>query len=256
MKPTFTLIAGVEISSGQVANLTRGAIDPSHRFGDPVAAAQHWVNNGAEWIHLADLDAAAGTGSNHGAVAAVVQAMRGRARVQLAGGIQDAASLAEALALEPARVILDTAALADMAWVTSVMGEHADIVAADLAVDGMALYAPGSAVHGNALDDALLALETAGCHTFVVTDVDAEGSRKGSNRHALKLVCELERHHVIAGGGIAHLGDLHHLFEMVPAGLEAAIIDRALYEEAFTFPEAIAAAEPHFDMFVWGPPGS
>lgn len=253
MKPSFTLIAGVEISDGQVGLLSKGTVDASAHLGDPVAAAHRWVGEGAQWIHVADLDAATGRGSNHSAIKAVADSVRGKAHLQIAGGIRDAASFEQALQLRPQRIVLGTAALADLPWLSSVLATHADVVAVDLAVHKLTLHAPGTSVHGTPLDDSLLALESAGCKTFVVTDVDAEGSHKGSKRKALKLVCELERHHVIAGSGIAHLGDLHHLFELVPIGLQGAVLDAALYEGAFTYAEAIAAAEPHYDLYMWGP---
>jgi len=254
MKPSFTLIAGIEITDGHVGTLINGEVNTSEHLGDPVTAARRWIGEGAEWIHLSDLDAATGRGENSAVLRDVVASVAGQAHVQLAGGIRDAASLDAALAMRPQRIVLDTAALADMDWVTTVLIDHGNLIAVDLAAHKLNLHAPGSSIDGTPLDDALLALETAGCKTFVVTDVDAEGSRKGSKRHALKLVCELERHHVIAGGGIAHLGDLHHLFELVPTGLQAAVLDHALYEGAFTYAEAIATAEPHYDLFMWGPP--
>jgi len=146
MKPSFTLIAGVEISDGHVGLLSNGAVDASAHLGDPVAAARRWVGEGAQWIHVADLDAATGRGSNHAAIKAVADSTRGKAHLQVAGGIRDAASFEQALQLRPQRIVLDTAALADLPWLSSVLATHADVVAVDLAVHKLTLHAPGTSV--------------------------------------------------------------------------------------------------------------
>jgi phosphoribosylformimino-5-aminoimidazole carboxamide ribonucleotide (ProFAR) isomerase len=254
MKPELTLIAGVEIAHGRIGGLVPGAAPIDDRITDPAVAARRWIDEGAMWIHLADLDAAAGVGSNADAMKAVARAAAGRAHLQVAGGIRDAASFNAAVALKPQRIVLDTAAVADLGFVADVMRDHADRVAIDLEVHRLDLYAPGTAVHGQPLTDVIVDLETAGCRSFMVTDVDAVGSRKGSKREALKVVCELERHHVIAGGGVAHLHDLQKLMELIPRGLQAVVLDHALYDGAFTYPEAVATIQPRYDLFVWGPP--
>ncbi|HET8970168.1 MAG TPA: HisA/HisF-related TIM barrel protein [Candidatus Nanopelagicales bacterium] len=249
----FTLIAGVEISQGSVATLDHGQVDTGHDYGDPAGAALDWLDQGAGWLHVADLDAELGTGTNTGAIAHVLARTHGAAHVQLAGGIRDAATLQAALHHRPARVVLDTAALADLDFVRSAIAAQPDHVAAGITAHRSALHAPGSAVHGAELTDVLAALEAAGCRTYVVTDVDAEGARKGSDRHVLEQVCARVDGEVIACGGIARTGDLHHLVEMAPDGVVGAVVDRPLYTSAFTFADALTAIAPRWDPYEWGP---
>ena len=108
----FTLIAGVEITQGQVGALKKGEIDSKHTYGDPVAAAGHFIGQGAQWLHLADLDAAAGDGNNAKLIHQIIAEYRRDAHLQLAGGIHDDATLTAALRTGCQRIVIDTAALA------------------------------------------------------------------------------------------------------------------------------------------------
>ncbi len=250
----FTLIVGVEIANGQVEVLKHGEADDSHSFGDPVAAANRWINEGAPWIHIADLDAAAGTGSNADQVAATVAACKGRVHVQLAGGIRDDESLQAALGTGARRVVIDTAALANLDWVTKAVANHDDRVAIGVTAHDKGLYAPNSPAHGLDVGQVLDQLRGAGCNNYVVTDVDAKGLRHRSERHVLNLVLQHTHSHVVTCGGISRLQDLHALTEVVPRGLSAVVVDRALYTDAFTLAEAIATLEDRYDLYHWGPP--
>ncbi len=250
----FTLMAGVEIANGQVEVLNHGEADDTHEYGDPRAAAQKWVNAGAHWIHIADLDAAAGRGNNAAEVAQAIGACRGAAHVQLAGGIRDDASLAAALRTPARRVVTDAAALADLDWVARVGVNADDRVAVGITAHGAEIFAPGSGAHGLDLVTVLESLKAARCRNFVVTDVDSKGVRKKSQRHVLAAVLKHSFGHVVCCGGISYLQDLHALTELVPQGLSGAVVDRALYTEAFTFPEAAAALEARYDLYYWGPP--
>lgn len=250
----FTLIAGVEIANGEVEVLSHGEADPRHSYGDPVAAARKWIGQGAQWIHLADLDAAAGKGENASLVAQVVERCRKDARIELAGGIRDDASLAAALKTGAQRVVIDAAALADMQWVAQAIATHDDRVAVDITAHKETIFAPGSAAHELDLVTVLEELKAARCHTYVVTDVDSNGVRKKSQRHVLTTVLRQVHGHVVCCGGISHLQDLHALTEQVPHGLAAAVVDRALYTDSFSFTEAVAALVPRYDLYHWGPP--
>lgn len=250
----FTLMAGVEIANGEVEVLSHGEADDRHGYGDPVKAANRWIGEGAIWVHIADLDAAAGTGDNAALVAKTIQACQGKAHIELAGGIRDDDSLARALKTGARRVVIDSAALADMAWVTGVVGDADDRVAVSITAHGQNIYAPESAAHGLDLEPLLIQLRDAHCRTYVVTDVDSKGVRKKSQRHVLDTVMRLGRGHIVCCGGISYIQDLHALTELVPRGLSAAVADRALYTDAFTFPEAMAALEARYDLYHWGPP--
>ncbi|MEO8106686.1 MAG: HisA/HisF-related TIM barrel protein [Actinomycetes bacterium] len=250
----FTLMAGVEIANGQVEVLSHGEADDTHQYGDPRAATQKWVNAGAHWIHIADLDAAAGRGNNSTEVAQAIDACRGAAHVQLAGGIRDDASLAAALQTTARRVVTDAAALADLDWVAGVATDSDDRVSVGITAHHEEIFAPGSDAHGLDLVTVLETLKSAHCRNFVVTDVDSKGVRKKSQRHVLTTVLKHSFGHVVCCGGISYLQDLHALTELVPQGLSGVVVDRALYTEAFTFPEAMAALEARYDLFYWGPP--
>jgi len=250
----FTLMAGVEIANGVVEVLSHGEADDRNSYGDPVAAARKWIGQGAQWIHLADLDAAAGRGSNAALVAKVVHASRQDAHIQLAGGIRDDASLEAALKLGCTRVVIDAAALADMAWVASAIAAHGDRIGVAVTAHREEVFAPGSAAHGLDLGSTLESLKAAKCANYIVTDVDSKGVRKKSQRHVLTTVMSHTHRHIVCCGGISYLQDLHALTELVPQGLDAAVIDRALYTDAFSFNEATAALETRYDLFYWGPP--
>jgi len=250
----FTLMAGVEIAAGQVEVLNHGEPDDRSGFGDPVAAAKKWIGQGAQWIHVADLDASGGRGSNPQLVHDVIGACRGKAHVQLAGGVRDDASLTSAIGTGVARVVIDTAALSDIDWVTQAITTHGNRVGVSITAHREGLYAPGSSAHGQDLISTLDALKAAHCACYVVTDVDSKGVRKKSQRHVLDAVLRQAHGHVVCCGGISYIQDLHALTELVPSGLDAAVVDRALYTDAFTFNEATAALEPRYDLYHWGPP--
>lgn len=250
----FTLMAGVEVANGRVEVLSHGEADDRTNFGDPVEAAKKWIGQGAQWIHVADLDAASGRGSNGELVDQVISACRGRAHVELTGGIRDDAGLKKALDAGCARVVIDTAALSDLTWVANAIATHDKRVGVAITAHRDGLYAPGSPAHGADLISVLDELKTAKCANYIVTDVDSKGVRKKSQRHVLDAVLRQVHGHVVCCGGVSYLQDLHALTELVPQGLDSVVVDRALYTEAFSFNEATAAIEPRYDLYHWGPP--
>ncbi len=249
----LVLLPAVDIADGQAVRLVQGKAGSETHYGSPVDAARSWVAQGAEWIHLVDLDAAFGRGSNAALIAQVVRDVRSSVKVELSGGIRDDESLKHALATGCERVNLGTAALEDPDWTEKVIGEHGDRIAVGLDVRGTTLSARGWTQDGGDLWETLGRLDAAGCARYVVTDVAKDGTMHGPNFHLLKQVCESTSRPVIASGGIAKLEDLHKLADMVPHGIEGAIIGRALYDGAFSLAEAIAAIEPRFDPYEWGP---
>ena len=250
----FTLMAGVEIANGEVEALSHGEADDRQSYGDPVAAARKWISQGAQWLHVADLDAAAGRSDNSALVAKVIESSRQDAHIQLAGGIKDDATLSSALKLGCPRVVIDSSALADMEWVTHAIQAHGAVIGVAVTAHRQGIYAPGSAAHELDLVGVIDALKAAQCANYVVTDVDSKGVRRKSQRHVLTTVLSRAHGHVVCCGGISYIQDLHALTELVPQGLDAAVIDRALYTEAFSFNEAVAALEPRYDLYHWGPP--
>ena len=250
---SLVLLPAVDVADGQAVRLVQGKAGSETHYGSPVDAARSWVAQGAEWIHLVDLDAAFGRGSNAALLAQVVRDVRSSVKVEMSGGIRDDESLKRALDTGCERVNLGTAALEDPDWTERVIGEYGDRIAVGLDVRGTTLSARGWTQDGGDLWETLGRLDAAGCARYVVTDVAKDGTMHGPNFHLLKQVCEATSRPVIASGGIARLEDLHKLADMVPHGIEGAIVGRALYDGAFTLAEAIAAIEPRYDPYEWGP---
>jgi phosphoribosylanthranilate isomerase len=207
-------------------------------FGDPLAAALRWQDAGANWLHLVDLDAAFGRGSNAEVIADITQAMD--LNVELSGGIRDDASLQRALATGCRRVNIGTAALENPEWCDRIIGEHGDRIAIGLDVRGTRLAARGWTREGGDLWETLERLNAAGCSRYVVTDVASDGMLSGPNLQLLRDVCERTVAAVVASGGISTLDDLRALRELVPLGVEGAIVGTALYVGNFTIADALA----------------
>src|SRR5215471_11696951 len=158
---SFTLLPAVDVADGQAVRLVQGAAGTETSYGDPLAAALAWQAAGAEWIHLVDLDAAFGRGSNAGLLAGVVARLD--IAVELSGGIRDDDSLTAALATGCERVNIGTAALERPDWVRSVIAAHGERVAVGLDVRGTRLAARGWTADGGDLTDVLARLEAEGC---------------------------------------------------------------------------------------------
>lgn len=253
-KPAFTLLPAVDVAEGRAVRLVQGAAGTETDYGDPVAAARSWVEQGAPWIHLVDLDAAFGRGDNRAVIQRVVHAVAGDVHVEVAGGIRDDAALEAALATGASRVVIGTAAMENPEWVRSAIDRFGDRLAVSLDVRGHTLAARGWTSEGGDLFETISRLDADGCARYIVTDVEKDGMMHGPNMHLLKDVCKHTDRPVIASGGIAKLEDLHRLADLATHGIDGAIIGRALYENAFTLAEAVAAIEPRFDLFFWGPP--
>jgi phosphoribosyl isomerase A len=238
----LTLLPAVDVSGGQAVRLVQGAAGTETSYGDPVDAALAWQHAGADWIHLVDLDAAFGRGSNGPQLAELIGRLD--VHVELSGGIRDEAALAAALSTGCARVVIGTAALENPGWVREVVADYGDRVAVGLDVRGTRLAARGWTSDGGELMDVLGRLEEEGCARYVVTDVTKDGMLAGPNLDLLRQVCAQTKRPVVASGGVSSLADLHAIAALVPLGVEGAIIGKALYAGAFTLPEALAAVAP------------
>jgi len=240
--PALILLPAVDVADGKAVRLTQGEAGSETSYGDPIDAAGEWVDQGAEWIHLVDLDAAFGRGSNSELIQRVVANTPSSVNIELSGGIRDDASLAAALATGCRRVNLGTAALEDPEWAAKVIGLYGDQIAVGLDVRGTTLAARGWTKEGGDLWEVLARLEDAGCSRYVVTDVTKDGTLRGPNLDLLRDVCARTDKPVIASGGVSSIQDLVDLRTLVPVGVEGSIVGKALYAGAFTLPEALAAA--------------
>ena len=237
----LVLLPAVDVAGGQAVRLVQGEAGSETGYGDPVEAALDWARQGASWIHLVDLDAAFGRGSNTAVIQAVIDRVPD-VRVELSGGIRDTASLEAALGTGAQRVNIGTAALEDPEWTVDAIAQHGDRIAIGLDVRGTTLAARGWTREGGDLWQVLERLEQAGCARYVVTDVAKDGTLTGPNVQLLQQVLEATGKPVIASGGVATLDDLRALRTLTGAGLEGAIVGKALYAGAFTLTEALAVA--------------
>ncbi|MBW6434077.1 bifunctional 1-(5-phosphoribosyl)-5-((5-phosphoribosylamino)methylideneamino)imidazole-4-carboxamide isomerase/phosphoribosylanthranilate isomerase PriA [Actinoplanes hulinensis] len=235
---TLQLLPAVDVAEGQAVRLVQGAAGSETAYGDPLEAALAWQNDGAEWIHLVDLDAAFGRGSNAGLLADVVRRLD--VKVELSGGIRDDESLTRALATGAQRVNIGTAALEDPEWCDRICGEYGDRVAIGLDVRGRTLSARGWTRDGGDLYEVLARLDKAGASRYVVTDITKDGTMRGPNLDLLREVCAATDKPVIASGGVSTLDDLRALATLEPVGVEGVIAGKALYAGAFTVREALA----------------
>lgn len=233
----LTLLPAVDVSAGRAVRLVQGAAGTETCYGDPLDAALGWQRDGAQWIHLVDLDAAFGRGSNRHLIAEVVGKLD--IHVELSGGIRDDDSLAAALATGCARVNIGTAALENPGWVGHVVAAYGDRVAVGLDVRGSRLAARGWTAEGGDLHEVLQRLEDDGCRRYVVTDVSKDGTMRGPNLTLLRDVTAATARPVIASGGVASLADLRAIAALSPLGVEGVIVGKALYAGAFTLRQAL-----------------
>ena len=234
---TLTLLPAVDVADGAAVRLVQGEAGSETVYGDPRAAALAWQRDGAEWIHLVDLDAAFGRGSNRELLADVVRSLD--VAVELSGGIRDDASQDAALATGAARVNVGTAALEDPDWVRRAIDRVGDRIAVGLDVRGTTLAARGWTKEGGELFDVLARLDADGCARYVLTDVRRDGTLTGPNLDLLAAVTKATDRPVVASGGVSSLADLTAI-ATVP-GVEGAIVGKALYAGAFTLAQALAA---------------
>src|SRR3954449_3315746 len=235
--PKLQLLPAVDVADGQAVRLVQGEAGSETSYGDPLEAALAWQRDGAEWVHLVDLDAAFGRGSNRELLARVVGELD--VDVELSGGIRDDESLTAALATGCRRVNLGTAALESPEWCARAIAEHGDRIAVGLDVRGTRLAARGWTQDGGDLFEVLERLEREGCARYVVTDVNKDGMLQGPNLELLREVCAATDRPVVASGGITELADLEALQGLLDDGVEGAIVGTALYEGRFTLEEAL-----------------
>ena len=232
------LLPAVDVADRQAVRLVQGAAGSETTYGDPLDAALAWQSAGAQWVHLVDLDAAFGRGSNADLLASVVGQLD--IKVEMSGGIRDDASLERALATGCARVNIGTAAMENPDWVAGVIARYGDKIAVGLDVRGTTLAARGWTKEGGDLYEALERLDAEGCARYVVTDVLKDGMLRGPNLDLYRDVCSRTKAPVVASGGVSSLDDLRALASLTEIGVEGVIVGKALYAGAFTLEEALA----------------
>jgi phosphoribosylanthranilate isomerase len=239
----LTVLPAVDVVDGRAVRLVQGRAGSETEYGSALDAALGWQRDGAEWVHLVDLDAAFGRGSNRALLAEVVGKLD--VAVELSGGIRDDESLTAALATGCARVNLGTAALENPKWCAAVIVEHGERVAVGLdvrIVDGEhRLRGRGWETDGGDLWEVLERLDREGCSRFVVTDVTKDGTLTGPNLDLLGAVADHTDAPVIASGGVSSLDDLRATAAL--GRIEGVIVGKALYAGRFSLPQALAAVQ-------------
>lgn len=238
---SLILLPAVDVKDGKAVRLVQGELANESTYGEPLDAALDFQNSGAQWLHLVDLDAAFGRGSNYEILAEVVGKLD--IDVELSGGIRDNESLERALATGCTRINLGTAALENPEWTSRVIKKYGERIAVGLDVRGHTLAARGWTKEGGDLFETIERLDRDGCARYVVTDVAKDGTMQGPNLNLLREVTHATKAPVIASGGVSTLDDIRALRSLIDLGVEGAIVGKALYAGAFTLQEALAAAQ-------------
>jgi phosphoribosylformimino-5-aminoimidazole carboxamide ribotide isomerase len=242
MTSGFEILPAIDLRGGRVVRLQQGDFARESVFsGDPVAVARRFVDDGARWLHVVDLDGArTGSPVQSAIIDAIVKAVGVRAGVEVAGGLRDESAIDAALAMGAARVVLGTTALAEPRLVARLVADHRSERIA-VAIDVRHGVAVGRGwttdQHGVDVDVALRRLASAGVQTFEVTAIERDGLLEGPDLALYERVVRLDLGAVIASGGISTIDDLRALCGVGCAG---AIIGRALYEGRFELVDAIA----------------
>jgi phosphoribosyl isomerase A len=238
---SFTLYPAIDIRDGRAVRLTQGRADAETVYdADPVAVARRFAEEGAEWLHVVDLDAAfEGEPRNRHLVADIVEAAG--IPVQASGGIRSMADLDASVAYGASRVVIGTMALEEPSFVAAAVAEHGDKVAVGLDAEGTTLKARGWTTESGDLFAALRRFTTMGVARFVFTDISRDGMLTGPNVERLAEVAEATVARVTASGGVSSLDDIRTL-ATAHERVDGAIVGKALYAERFTLPDALAAA--------------
>lgn len=234
------LLPAVDVSDGKAVRLVQGELGSETVYGSPLEAALNFQEQGAEWIHLVDLDAAFGKGNNFSLLKEVVEKLD--IQVELSGGIRDDESLNKALSTGAKRINLGTAALENPEWTKKVIKLHEDKIAIGLDVRGRTLAARGWTKDGGDLFETLKRLDQDNAARYVVTDVTKDGTLTGPNLDLLVEISKVTKKPLIASGGISQLEDLVKLKSLVSIGVEGAIVGKALYSNKFTLKQALEVA--------------
>lgn len=231
------ILPAVDVQGGQAVQLVQGVAGSEKTFGDPLEAALRWQEQGATWLHVVDLDAAFGRGSNSEVLARIVD--HTDIQVELSGGIRDDESLRRALDTGASRCNVGTAAIENPKWCERIIAEFGERVAIGLDIRDGHLAARGWTRQGGDAFEALRRFTAAGCARFVVTDVASDGTLTGPNLDLLQQVCRQTTAKVVASGGVSTLDDIRALTRL---DVEGVIVGTALYVGAVSLPDALAVA--------------
>ena len=234
----FEVIPAVDVRDGQAVQLVGGERHSGNEYGDPVVAAERWVEQGARTLHLVDLDGAfEGERANAAAIERIVETID--VPVQFGGGIRTASDARDLLDRGVDRVILGTAAVENPEFVAEISETHPGSVVVSLDARGGEVMISGW-TEGTGLDPTTAAAEyeQRGAGAILFTDVDVEGRLDGVQTDPVRRLVDAVEIPVVASGGVATIDDIRALRD---AGASAAVVGSALYEGRFTLDDAIEA---------------
>ena len=237
----LTIIPAIDIKAGRAVRLHQGQQDAVTDYGDPLEKAREFQTAGARWLHVVDLDAAFGVGENRAIVESIVKETD--ISVEISGGIRDSTAVERALETGAKRVVLGTAAIEDPEWGKSMISRFGDRIVIGLDLRNGHVATRGWTQTEGEAEFFIEQFDESGCSTYMVTDISKDGTLSGPNLDLLSKIARSTRATIIASGGIASLGDISAIRELVPIGVESAIVGKALYEGAFTVAEACDVAE-------------
>jgi phosphoribosylformimino-5-aminoimidazole carboxamide ribotide isomerase len=233
---SIELLPAVDIRSGQAARLQQGSLTSLTTYGAPGEIIDNFIESGASWIHLVDLDAAFGSGNNRALINDLINTKS--VKFALSGGVFNQESLDFAISTKAQRINLATSALLDLQWVEKVIDQHKDLLSVSLDVQGSNLIARGTGQAAGDLIEMIDRLDQMGCTSFVITDIDTDGALTGPNFELLSKVISVTKAKVVASGGVASAADLTKLRAL---NLDGVILGKALYTGQIHLQEAISA---------------
>jgi phosphoribosylformimino-5-aminoimidazole carboxamide ribotide isomerase len=237
----FTVYPAIDMRGGKCVRLLQGDYNKETVYGDsPVAMAEQFAAQGAEWIHMVDLDGAKeGRRVND---RFVIEAARLGVNVQVGGGIRTEADVAYYLEHGVARVILGSAAISDPPFVKEMLKTYGRRIAIGIdARDGFVATEGWLSTSNVKAEELGRMLAEAGAETFIFTDIATDGTLSGPNIAAAVRLAEATGKEVIASGGVSSLDDLRALCQYAGQGIGGAIVGKALYTNQFTLAEALKA---------------
>ena len=203
---SFQLFPAIDLRAGRSVRLYQGELSQTTDYGDPIRAAQKFIESGAQWLHVVDLDAAFGQGDN-GEVINQLTALSG-INIELSGGIRDDNSLERALETGCKRINIGTAAIEKPEWVASVISRFGALIAISIDVRGRQVATRGWTESAGDIFDLISHFDRIGCQRYVVTDIERDGTLTGPNIELLRSVVSHTSRPVIASGGISQLNEI------------------------------------------------